>query len=190
MSKGYINGSGSATFNFSINQNTGKWSLRMNLNKSIPQQTGENETMYVYSILVPKTIGCDINLEGALGTGNVNDVTHKTVLVQRSGGSWDLLDEEDSTLSLNFYREVGCFVEYHLRFNVDYEQTDICDVIICSENNEFTTPGCYKIEGCEKFQVIVSELASENIADAHLTTIADEQPEFQTTDDLINTTLI
>jgi hypothetical protein len=184
MSNGYINGSGSATFNFSINQNTNLWSLRMNLNKSIPQQTDNIETVYKYSILVPKTIGCDVNMESALKLDRVNNDANKTVLVQKTGGSWEALADEDSTLSLNFYREVGCFSEYHLRFNVDYDQTDICDVIICSENNTFSTPGCATIDGCEKFQVMVAELPSESITNADNTTIADDQPAFQTTSDL------
>jgi hypothetical protein len=108
------------------------------------------DTQFNYELLIPKKIGCDINLRDAMTA----DTYTATLMGLSPDGGW-VVPAGSATLDLNpTENEIVCFDRFTLAVVPDGVY---CDLIVCIDGG-FVLPPCKVIQGCENFCVYASKL--------------------------------
>lgn len=164
-----------------LNQNTRKWEINVQLNKSFAEQT--HDYLYTYHILVPKKIGCDFDLFRSM----TNDKTDFNVYARDD----NIAIEETDANGINKWRvavdteinaliqlddgasaadTVGCFNRYILKVYVQ-DGLEMCNLTFCISGILFVQCG-QMTEGCDKFPVYIAY--QSGAASDGLTTVAND----------------
>ena len=152
---------------------SGSWELLIHLNKAFAAQSVDKE--YVYTILVPKNVGCNFNLYNSMSnngaTTTISDNDNDSI-IKDTGSSFVAVesDQVHAVLDLQTSTDtVGCFQEYILTINVA-DGFNACNMTVCLTGTLFVDCG-QKTEGCDKFPVYINLTTDgEDISDDYFTT--------------------
>lgn len=178
-----------------LNQNSRKWEINVQLNRSFASQSSDYK--YVYHILVPKNIGCNFNLFSSMSNNKTDfnhyaaytDIALEKVNTTTSIATWGVSSDGDvhAHLQLDDSNDaedsVGCFTKYVLTIYIA-DRLEICNMTFCINGPLFINCGSVT-EGCDKFPVYVSaqdqgasnpgsSVTINNLDDDNMTTVPDE----------------
>lgn len=192
MSTGYLtsgNSNGTPVANFNLaatSASAGNWELRVQLKRLFTTDI-ENDRQFLYSLLIPKKVGCDIDIISSIET---HDDT--SLMFQDADGKWNQVEDPDDDLRAQIVlndtpvdsraetisnqvpavdETIGCFKKVSFELAISDEQETMCDVIVCFSGT-FAIATYKSLPECQQFPVYVSVEAETSAAsvDNSLTT--------------------
>lgn len=155
---GSLVGGSSPEISVILNQNDRTWETILYLNKSFAESV--NEMIYTYDIIVPKKIGCNLDVRRAMSNNNTILTYDATNIVVDTGSAYEVNNDITATLDLfPSVSEIGCMYKYRITVTVP-ANLSACNLSICINGTLFLDCGS-QTDDCSRFAPYIGYIGSE-----------------------------